>query len=1130
MSFTKSLVSSKTALGVCLALGTLGSLPAFASDINISSQQPAAVNQINPMQEGKKPSYNSEGKSTYIVRLSSPSIAAYNGGLAGMPATSLKATGANRLNTRSPEVATYRTFLERQQKGVTNAVESRIGRSVNISHRYSHVFNGMAMQLSEQEAKDVKNLPGVLSIEKERFEQINSDVGPEWIGAKDFWNINERGLKGNMGEGLVIAILDTGINHDHASFADIGGDGYDHTNPLGAGNYLPGSFCDTVDPTFCNDKLIGAWDMVQSSQDPTAPEDSDGHGSHTASTSAGNVVLAATLRAPTTDLVRDVSGVAPHANIIAYDVCIDSCPGSALLAAVEQVVIDAAALPNGIHALNYSISGGEDPYNSAVELGFLNATAAGVYVAASAGNDGPGASTSAHASPWVSTTAALTHNRTVANTVTSMTSDGATLADISGKGFTAPYGPASIVYAGDFPTANGSSNDTDPAQCLEPFPAGHFNGEIVICDRGSIARVGKGANVLAGGAGGFVLANAEANGESLSGDAHFLPAVHIGFNDGQILKDWVANNANTVGSIAGAEAIIDDSLGDVTAGFSSRGPVSKVDVIKPDIGGPGVDIIAAVNSSASSSGDEFGFLSGTSMSSPHNAGAGALVAGSTDWTPYEIKSAIMMTAKDKDIFKEDGVTKADAFDTGAGRIDLTKVLKAGLVLDETPANFLAADPALGGDPKTLNIASMQDSSCVDGCTFTRTVTNKSGRFGAWTMFGYPKDSGMNIWVEPFIMILGDGESADIKVTVDTAFADADWNFGDVEIIPLMGNLTKLHMPVAAFGAKSSSVFLSHSVDKTEVRKGDIQTYTIDLSNGPLDDTIELSAKLPRGVEYVEGTATQTIANGSSVADFAFDGDSLTWTGSLDKSELKLNPSATSPAGYLPMAALGIQPATCPANCDDGAVIFNVAPFSYNGTSYSSVIFSMNGVLEVGTDSGVAVSATNSQLPSASTPNNLLAPLWTDLDLSAGGNFYAATVGNGVNSWNVFEWENAPRFGTDPSDPANTHSFQIWIQADDSNNVWFTYGSQGDMTGVNATVGIENNSGTTGESAYFNGTGTLPVAGSELMAENVVGGQASFSFQAEIKRCRFISGNVSRVDVTSGSASESAIATSTCKLR
>lgn len=1130
MAFYKSIVSSKAALGVCLALGTASSLQAATNNLTLATAQPVSVSQVGTLSETKKPFFAVSQKATYIVRLHSPAVAAYDGGIGGMEATSLKSTGLKRLDTEAPSVKAYSGFLKQQQKTMSRSIESTIGRDVAMKHQYSHVFNGMAIELTEEEAKTIASMPGVKSIEKERFEQPTTDAGPAWIGAKNFWNLDSRGLKGNMGEGIVVAVLDTGINHDHASFADIGGDGYDHTNPLGSGNYIPGSHCDVVDPTFCNDKLIGAWDMVQSAQDAGAPEDSDGHGSHTASTTAGNVVKSATLRSPTTDLNVETSGVAPHANIIAYDVCIDTCPGSALLAAVEQVVIDAAALPNGIQALNYSISGGDDPYNDAVELGFLNATAAGIYVAASAGNDGPGPSTVAHTSPWVSTTAALTHNRSVDNTLVDLTSDGASLETLSGKGFTAPYGPAKIVYAGDFPTANGSSNDTDPAQCLEPFPAGHFNGEIVICDRGAIARTAKGANVLAGGAGGLVLANAEANGESTSADGHLLPAVHLGFTDGQTLKNWVAANANAEGSISGAQSVLNDDLGDITAGFSSRGVATNIDVIKPDIGGPGVDIIAAVNSSANTSGDEFGFLSGTSMSSPHNAGSGALISGSTDWTPYEIKSAIMMTAKDHRIFKEDGVTPADPFDTGAGRIDLNKVLKSGLVLDETPENFRAANPDLGGDPKTLNIASMQDSSCVEGCSWTRTVTNRSGRFGAWTLFGNPDTKGMHIYAEPFILLLADGQSAEVKVTVDTAFAEEAWAFGDLEMLPLFGNLANLHMPIAAYAGKSSSPFLETTVDKDVVRRGEEQTYTVNLSNGPLGDQIDLSTSLPRGLKYVEGSATQTVTNGASVADFAFDGDKFTWSGSLDVSGLELAPSADSPAGYLPLAALGIAPATCPANCDDGALVFNVAPFTIGGTDYSSVIFSMNGTLELGTESGLATSAANTRLPSEAAPNNLLAPLWTDLDMGAGGNFYVATLSDGVNDFNVFEWANAPRFGTDPSDPANTHSFQVWIQADNSENIWFTYGPQGDLTGVNATVGLENDTGTTGATHYFNGEGTLPASNSELKVNTVEGGSASFTYKAKVERCKFLSGYVTRTDIESAGTTESAIATSKCTFK
>jgi len=1126
MSLSKTLVTSKAALGVCLALGTLSSGYASAADLNVTATQPVVTNQIGKFNDDKKPSLGKSTKSTYIVRLNAPAVAAYDGSITGLSATSLKATGRTRLDTKQPEVQQYRAYLAKQQASVKNASAQILGRPINVKYEYSHVLNGLAMELSANEADIMKRMPNVMSVEKEIVEKLNTDVGPKWIGAKKFWNAEINGFTGSKGENLVIAVLDSGINHDHPAFADVGGDGYDHTNPLGSGNFIPGSYCDTVDATFCNDKLIGAWDMVNSPEDPTAPEDSDGHGSHTASTAAGNVVKAATLRGPTTELSRDISGVAPHANIIAYDVCIDSCPGAALLAAVEQVVVDSAALPNGIAALNYSISGGDDPYNNAVELAFLNATAAGIYVAASAGNDGPGAGTSDHASPWVSTTAALTHNRAVVNSVEGLTSDGAPLDSIEGKGFTAPYGPAPIVYAGDFPTADGSSNDTDPAQCLEPFPAGHFNGEIVICDRGTIARVAKGANVLAGGAGGMVLANTAAEGVSLSGDAHFLPAVHVTSDSGAVLKDWVANNANTMASLSGQTLIIDKERADIAASFTSRGPVFNVDVIKPDIGGPGVDIIAAVNSPEGSTEDEYGFLSGTSMSSPHNAGAGALVAGATGWNPYQVKSAMMMTSNKK-ILKEDGVTAADPFDTGSGRINLKKVLKAGLVLDETPENFLAADPALGGDPKTLNIASMQNNNCVQGCSWTRTVTNVTGERNSWSLKAKSKADGINLSVSPYVIRLDAGESAEITVTAETSFAADDWNFGELVLTPRDKDFVKLHMPIAMFASKSSSPFLDYAATPNEASKKDVQTYTITVGNGPVSGEIAVTSELPDELEVVEGSLTETVTNGATNASFAFDGKQFSWSGTLAQSGLSLTPSASSPAGYLPMAALGIAPVSCPSDCDDGALIFDVSPFTFNGNTYSSAIISVNGTVELGEDSGLAISATNAELPNTAAPNNILAPLWTDLNATAGGNLYVATVGDGVTDWNVFEWENVPRFGTDPSDPANTHSFQVWIQADDSENIWFTYGAQGDLTGVNATVGLENDTGTTGSTVYFNGTGTAPVAGSELQVGTIAGGSAVLTFDAEVEKCKRRNGIVSRVDMTTESGTQSAIATTTC---
>jgi uncharacterized repeat protein (TIGR01451 family) len=860
--------------------------------------------------------------------------------------------------------------------------------------------------------------------------------------------------------------------------------------------------------------------MVQTPADPNSPEDSDGHGSHTASTTAGNFVKPAVMYAPTTDLTRDISGVAPHANIIMYDVCVDSCPGSALLAAIDQVVVDASNLPNGIQSLNYSISGGENPYSDPVELGFLNATAAGIYVSTSAGNSGPSAATVAHNSPWVSTTAAMTHNRKIENAVVDMSSDGDVLANIFGKGFTRGYGPAPIVYAGNFPTANGSQNDATPEQCLAPFPTGHFNGEIVVCDRGDIARTAKGANVLAGGAGGFVLANAAANGEAVVGDAHFLPGVHLGFTNGEILKNWLASNANTIGSIQGYALNLDNANGDVTAGFSSRGPNTSLDILKPDIGAPGVDIMAAVNTDGVTPSPEFAFLSGTSMSSPHNAGSGALVGMLTDWTPYEIKSALMMTAKTKYLLKDDGITSADPFDVGAGRVQLNKVLRSGLVLSETPANFLAANPDTGGDPRTLNIASMQESNCVRTCSWTRVVTHTGDKQGHWKLSG--KSDTMEVSVSPKNISLDQGESATITITADTTLAPAGWNFGELKLKSSGHHYVDLHMPIAANANRSSTPNLSKTVDMASAKEGDVLNYEIKVTNGQVIDIIDITDMLPAGMSLVDGSVSSTITNGSEASPVNVNDNQIDWSVFLDVGGLNLQ-SSPAPFGYFSLGAFGIAPFACPANCDDGSFSLNVPSFNYNGQTYSSVIWSVNGTIEVGTASGSAAGASNQNLPNVSLPNNILAPFWSDLNLAAGGNWYVAVLNAGPQQFTVYEWENVPFFG----DPTPS-TFQVWVETNTS-NIWFVYADL-PLIPANLTVGIENDNGSVGSSYFNDGNGTAPVPGIDLQVVSSEGGMATLNFQGEIERCykKHDSVKVNEVYMSTNGVNEMAYAATSCE--
>ena len=1098
-------------------------LMALGQTLELASEQPSVQgNAASPDDGFAKPKVTLGGTGVYIVQLADPSLAKYEGGIGTMAATSAKANGDRHLDVNSLAARSYRSYLEATQNAMIEHCEKAFGHAIEVPFKYQTVFNGVAMVLTEDEARAISTLPNVKMVEREREEVVTTDDGPLWINAPAIWDTSPYQLPSSMGEGVVVAVLDTGINSDHPSFADIGGDGYDHTNPLGSGNYVPGSYCDTTDPSFCNDKLIGAWTFVQGPSDPMSPEDSDSHGSHTASTAAGNVIPGATILAPTTQLTRDISGVAPHANIIAYDVCIETCPGAALLAAVNQVVIDSASIPGGIAALNYSISGGNDPYNSSVELAFLDAVAAGVYVATSAGNAGPGPETTGHNSPWASATGATTHRRTLPNSVVNLGSDGAGTPDIAGLGLTSGYGPAPIVHAVDFPTANGSQNDTDPAQCLDPFPPGTWNGEIVVCDRGTIARVAKGANVLAGGAGGFVLANVDAQGESIVGDAHFLPGVHIGDSDGDVLRAWLASETGTTATISGFAVSLNDADADIMAGFSSRGPNSSIDILKPDISAPGVSIMAAVSSFVGVPAPEYGFLSGTSMASPHNAGAAALLSAvRPDWTPMEIKSALMMTSERYTLLKEDGSTPADWFDIGAGRIDLSETQHAGLVLDESPFNMFFANPDLGGDPKTLNLASMQDGACVGECSWTRTVRNSNDQTERWRL-STAGPAGLDFETSPRRRVkLGPDETQEITVSVDTRLAEPGWNFASLELDNKNFG-PDLHMPIAIFVANSSDPALfNKTVDAEEAFRGEPVNYEINITNGPIGGQIDIVDVLPPELEYVEGSASESVTLGSTISPFQHAGGQLTWSGMLDPGGLQLNASP-SPFGFIPLAALGVAPFALPSNCDDGAWIINVPTFSYGGNNYSQVIWSVNGAIEAGTASGLALSASNRDMPDATPPNNLLAPFWTDINLCAGGSWSIAVLNAGPRQFTVYEWTDAPLFG----DNSLRYTFQIWVENGAAGQAWFVYGRV-DEPFIFATVGIENADGLQGTADYFDGAGTPATVGRDLNAFTQPGGSATLSFQATLHGCRNGEGVVNRANLSADGVEETAIAVTRC---
>jgi hypothetical protein len=167
------------------------------------------------------------------------------------------------------------------------------------------------------------------------------------------------------------------------------------------------------------------------------------------------------------------------------------------------------------------------------------------------------------------------------------------------------------------------------------------------------------------------------------------------------MKSYINSTANPVARISFEGTILGTTPAPSIVFFSSRGPSLQVPgILKPDITGPGVNVLAAwppypvaLPSPPFLPGPTFNFLSGTSMSTPHLAGiAAAIKSKHPDWSPAVIKSAMMTTAdindrSGKSILDEQYNT-ASFFATGAGHVNPVKAADPGLVYDITPEEYV----------------------------------------------------------------------------------------------------------------------------------------------------------------------------------------------------------------------------------------------------------------------------------------------------------------------------------------------------------------------------------------------------------------------------------------------------------
>lgn len=762
-------------------------------------------------------------RKTYIVQLADAPVAGYTGQVAGYAAT--KPAPGRRLDTRAATVQSYLGYLNGRQSAVLATVPA-----ASVKYRYRVAFNGFAASLTDAEAAALARQSGVLAVSPDAMRTVATTRTPTFLGLTAPGGLYSRNV---TGENVIIGVIDSGITPESPAFSDkVDGNG----KPVQS--HLPGSLayqpitnfrtwtgtCQTgpgFPATACNNKLIGAyafragWTDAQLRGDEfNSPRDGDGHGTHTASTAGGNANVSASLSngQPAVGL----SGMAPRARIASYKALwLNNSSTTAngfnvdLVAAIDQAVAD------GVDVINYSISGTRTNYLDPVEVAFLFAADAGVFVAASAGNDGP-ANAVAHMSPWITTVAASTMDRALVATV--QMGNGSSYTGLSVQNTGVPSAPLVLAQnAGMKPADQLTTLELTALQrcfnltdLLDPSllgaeagPNGALNpaltsGKIVVCDRGSNARVNKSDAVRAAGGVGMVQVNTSA-AQSLNADVHSLPSVHLASSFRTAVRAYAANAGATASFTAG---VADFSVvAPVMAGFSSRGPsLASPNILKPDVTAPGVDVLASFRPAGASDAaiaagnypaPAADFLSGTSMSSPHVAGLAALLRqANPTWSPAAIKSALMTTTTSVKLGS--GAIDTDRFGYGAGHVNPNAASQPGLVYDSSIVDNLAflcgaglLNPsgstcgAVGFLPAwNLNLASLT-SEVVGAQQIRRTVTNVGT--ATTTYSGAVTVPGFNVSVSPSSLTLAPGARGSFTVqAVRTTAPIGSWAFGNLD--------------------------------------------------------------------------------------------------------------------------------------------------------------------------------------------------------------------------------------------------------------------------------------------------------------------------------------------------------------
>ncbi|MGH8875081.1 MAG: S8 family serine peptidase, partial [Acidimicrobiia bacterium] len=591
-----------------------------------------------------------------------------------------------------------------------------------VAASFTYAFNGIGIAVPIEAVSAIAALPGVKAVHPNRTVSALLDVSVDHINAPQAW-----GELGTRGEGQIVAVLDTGIDWTHPMF------GGDPVTPPGPSHPKVKFYLTTTGGAV----------------------DGHGHGTHVSGIATGDRDFGDTLNGPAL-----FNGVAPKADLWGYKVLSDAGSGSSL--SIVLAIDDAAA--RGATVMNLSLGDSTGAPDSATASAVDGASEAGVAMAVAAGNDGPGYSTigspaAAHQAVTFGASTDPGDNEFFARLQVDLVES---LQIIPLAGSPRPDTNQQARYA-----------DCGRALAVADCPVGTA-GSIALIERGDTPFTAKAVNAEAAGAIAAIIYNNEPG--NFAGTLILLepsiPVVAMSQADGQRLLEFL----DPVTRISTVELQLDwehpNVISDQVAGFSSRGPNDDF-VLKPDVVAPGNDVTSSVPpvASALSSPDRYAPAGGTSMASPHGAGALAILrASQPDWPVEWVKTALMNTAVQL-IDPVDGQLYS-IHDQGAGRIDLLAAATTPALVGETfPDGRLARG--------SVNFGEVRTHGGVVEVETTILVQDVSGLGRTWSLSFEPGDGkgrgggegqtlpadGFDLQIKPGSMKVGPGQARAVTVEI-----------------------------------------------------------------------------------------------------------------------------------------------------------------------------------------------------------------------------------------------------------------------------------------------------------------------------------------------------------------------------